>query len=156
MAYTDKTYKQVGRPAQAVPQSTKNTKKWKEQNVDGIISMAGSDLSMIDSKEKMRANYGLVNSFYDPKDFKYVTTPYGVDGSQLNLNQPSKMRDYNLIVNKVNLLKGEELSRPFNYSAIAVNGNAVTLKEKQMGDLCNEVMLEWTSWSPGDPPPAHR
>jgi len=139
MDTTKKIYKNIGRPAQAVSQSVKNTKKWQEQNVDGILGMSGVDMSFRSGKTKMKANYGLVNSIYDPADFNYVTQPYGMDGSSMDLNQPSKMRDYNLIINKINLLKGEELSRPFNYSAIAVNGNAVTIKEKMVADMVKKV-----------------
>lgn len=142
MIYTDNVRKYVGRPPQAVSQKVKDTKKWQEANIDAILAMSGTDMLRGNQKKRLQANYGLVNSFYDESDFNYVTKPYGVDGSQLNLNQPSKMRDYNLIVNKINLLKGEELSRPFNYSVIAVNGNAVSIKEKMIADMIRKVALK--------------
>ena len=137
--YYNKNKYELGIPEQAISERSK-TKAWKERNVDSIIAFAGSDLSQQRSKQRMSSNYNLVNSIYDPNDFGYVTAPYGMDGSTMDLNQPSKLRSYNLIVNKINLLKGEELSRPFNYSAIAVNGNAVTLKEKQAADMVKKVL----------------
>ena len=144
MSYdTRETFKRkyTERPPQAVSQAVKDTKTWKEANIDGILGISGTDILKNDRKLKLKANYNLVNSIYDPSDFNYVTKPYGLDGSELNLNQPSKMRDYNLIINKINLLKGEELSRPFNYTVMAINGEAVSIKEKVLSEVVKKTAL---------------
>ena len=109
----------------------KKVKKWKEQCVEAICSMGGSGSSNDrSSNERKQTNYDLVNSIIDENDFKYVLDPYGL-GDKDQKGKPAKMRDINLIVNKINRLKGEEMERPFNFQVYATNGNAVSEKEKK-------------------------
>jgi hypothetical protein len=109
----------------------KKVKKWKEQCVEAICSMGGSGSSNDrSSNERKQTNYDLVNSIIDESDFKYVLDPYGL-GDKDQKGKPAKMRDINLIVNKINRLKGEEMERPFNFQVYATNGNAVSEKEKK-------------------------
>ena len=110
----------------------RKTKAWKEQCVESIASMSNSrNLNGRTSWGRKQANYDLVNSIQDEKDFKHVLDPYGLGDSSVG-NQPAQMRDINLIVNKINLLKGEEMSRPFNFQVMAINGEAVSFKEDEM------------------------
>jgi len=55
------------------------------------------------------------------QDYDYTTvTIYTVDViKDKNIqNTPAKLRDINIIVNKINTLKGEELNRPFDFNVI--------------------------------------
>jgi len=114
---------------------SKKVKKWRESCVEAICSMGGSGNSNgKSSHERKQTNYDLVNSIIDESDFKYVLDPYGL-GDTDQKGKPAKMRDINLIVNKINRLKGEEMERPFNFQVYAVNGNAVSEKEKKETEM---------------------
>jgi len=119
-------------PAQKISLA-KKTKKWREDCVEAISNM-GNDTLRNDrtSRQLKQVNYDLVNSIYDEQDFKHVTDPYGLN--QVG-NQPARLHDYNIITNKINLLKGEEMSRPFNWTVMSVNGDAISEKEQQKKDL---------------------
>ena len=110
------------------------TKTWKEQCVEAISCMGRGILANgRTSKETKQVNYDLVNSIFKEEDFNHVLNPYGVD--QKIGEQPGQLHDYNIISNKINLLKGEEMARPFNWTVMSVNGEAVSEKERQKKDL---------------------
>ena len=115
-------------PPQKIAFSKKN-KKWKEQCVEAVSSMSNNrDLNGRSSYGRKQANYDLVNSILNEEDFKYVTGEYQFNGK--TATQPARLRNYNLIYPKIALMKGEEMNRPFNWSAMAVNGNAISAKEE--------------------------
>lgn len=116
----------------------KKDKRWKQQCVEAVSSFGNTrELNGRTSWERKQSNYDLVNSILREEDFKYVLDPYGL-GSEKVGNQPAKMRDFNLVFNKISLLKGEEISRPFDYHVMAVNGEAVSVKEQMMKDQLME------------------
>jgi hypothetical protein len=109
----------------------RKTKAWKEQCVEAISSMSNTRyVNGRTSWGRKQANYDLVNSILNEDDFRYVLDPYGLGESKAGA-QPARMRDINLVINKINLLKGEEINRPFNWQVVATNGEAVSEKEKQ-------------------------
>jgi len=120
------THNSIVRPAlprQAISRTNKG-KQWREQNVDAIQMLGSvSVLNGRTSRQRKQINYNLVNSIFDPDDFKYVTDPYNV-GAELG-NAPAELRDFNLIANKVQLLKGEEMDTPFGFEAIGVSGEVL-------------------------------
>lgn len=118
-------------PPQKIAHSRKD-KKWKENCIEAVASMSNTRyLNGRTSWGRKQVNYDLVNSIMNDDDYSYVLDPYGLGDSKVG-NQPAKMRDINLIVNKVNLLKGEEMSRPFNFQVVATNGEALSFKEEEM------------------------
>jgi len=110
----------------------KKGKEWRKSCVAAVATMGDGDVSNGRTTwARKQTNYDLVNSITNPKDFKHVLDPYGVGEAKIG-NQPAKMRDINLIVNKINLLKGEEMSRPFNFQVVATNGEAESFREEEM------------------------
>lgn len=121
-------------PPQKVSMTSK-TKAWREQCVEAVTSMGSTKLNNgRTSWGRKQINYDLVNSIFDSADFKYVLDPYGLGDNNVG-NQPAKLRDINLIVNKINLLKGEEINRPFNFQVLATNGEAVSEKDKMKKEM---------------------
>lgn len=115
--------------------SSKKTQSWKEQCVQAIANMSNNSyVNGRTSWGRKQVNYDLMNSIMDEDDFKHVLDPYGQGNEQVG-NQPAKLHDYNIIANKVNLLKGEEFARPFNWTVMATNGGAVSEKEKKKKEL---------------------
>ena len=113
--------------AQRVPVG-KKTKKWFQDNADAIIAM--SRFSTYDSARKNIINRNLFNSQLDVNDLSYVTNPYN---NKKGWNFPGKLRSYNIIRDKLNVLIGEELKRPFNWVAVVTNPTAV--EEKSENDM---------------------
>lgn len=117
-------------PAQKIPLSEKN-EEWKQACVQAICSMgAGRTQNGRSRWAKKQVNYDFVNSVINEDDFNYVLNPYGVKDKVGS--QPARMRAMNLVIDKLSVLKGEEIAtRPFNYQVIAVNGEAIQEKENQ-------------------------
>lgn len=113
---------------------SKKGKKWKEACVEAISSMGNTRTQNgRTSWERKQTNYDLVNSIFNKNDFKYVLDPYGL--GEKNAGGQAEMRDINLIVNKMNRLKGEEMERPFDFHVMALNGNALSAKEEQEQEM---------------------
>jgi hypothetical protein len=120
-------------PAQKLAHAKKG-KKWREQCVESVAGMNNTSyLNGRTSWGRKQVNYDLVNSIIDETDFKHVMDPYG-QGSSAG-QQPAQLHDYNLITSKINLLKGEEMNRPLNHKVMAVNGEAVSSKEKKKKEM---------------------
>lgn len=128
-------------PPQKVAFSKKG-KSWKENCVEAVAGMGNSGtLNGRTSWSRKQINYDLVNSIFDEDDFNYVLDPYG-QGKQKVGNQPAKLRDINLIVNKINLLKGEEMNRPFSHRVMSVNGEAVSARESKKKKMLHQVAMQ--------------
>lgn len=110
-------------PIQKMSQSKKGD-DFSKKSIDGVIAMANHGRQHgRSSRYRKQVNYDLVNSIFDETDFQYVLNPYGV--SDTVGNAPSRLRDFNIIVNKLNTLKGEEIKRPFSFRVVAVNADAI-------------------------------
>ena len=107
-------------PIQKLPLSKKN-QEWKENSVDYVISRQhGSFMDGSTRKDKMKVLYELYNGNYSEEDLKYVTNPFNVDDGF-----PATPQNFNIIRPKVDLLLGEETKRPFNFTVIQTNEEAV-------------------------------
>jgi hypothetical protein len=124
-------------PAQKLPESKKG-KSWREQCVDSIVSFGQSRSNGRTTTQRKKTNYDLVNSIFDFKDLQYILDPYG-EGSEINGSGTAKMRCMNIIAAKLNLLKGEETARPFDFTVVAKNGEAVDAKEQKKKDILMQV-----------------
>lgn len=134
----NKTYRSL--PPQRVPRSKKN-KEWQKASVDAILSMAdSSDFSGPNNKEALNRNYDAMNSKFDESDFDYVLNPYGAKGKFGKA--PTKMRNYNVIRTKIEALKGEEMKLPFNFRAVAVDGEAVSEKRKARNEAIKQAVIQ--------------
>lgn len=111
--------------------SSQKTKKWGEACVNAIAttgnSISGGERSSWFNK---KTNYDLVNSVLREEDFKEFLNPYGLEGVE-KWDISAKLRSMNLIVDKINLLKGEEINRPFGFQVVGVNGNVVSSREEK-------------------------
>lgn len=76
---------------------------------------------------RMRINYDLVNNKIDPKDFYYVTNPWGDEVGEL----PAQLTNRDITSSKIKAVMGIEARRPFNWKVVAVNEEATTRKEQE-------------------------
>jgi len=118
-------------PRHAIPFSQKQG-KYGEDCIDAIDGMASSQRSL-DHKSRMRTNYNLMNSIFDSADYDYVLNPFNLDQKG---KTPARIRDINLIRQKVDRLKGEEILRPFDPMVMSTGGEGISVRdEKKMKDL---------------------
>lgn len=117
---------------------TKKTKKWYRENADAIINM--SKFSTYDGSRKNVINRDLYNSILDITDLTYVTNPYN---SKKDWKFPGKLRAYNIIRDKISVLIGEELKRPFNFTAVVANQTAVSEKMDREIEKYREFLMPY-------------
>ena len=124
-------------PPQKVSQKTKDSAEWQESCLDAIIGMsqARGDNGRSPRYNKQE-NYDLVNGRYKASNFESVLNPYNYSNSQY-IEPATKMTNYNIIRQKLETLKGEEMKMGLNFRAVAVNGTVVTQKnlERQQAIL---------------------
>jgi len=115
--------------------SAQKTTEWSKQCVDAIIGMATNTTyrNGRTSKQNKQVNYDLYNSKHDDDDFDYVINPYGQ--TRKAGETPSKIQNYNIIRTNIEVLKGEEIKRPFNFFARAIGGGADSAKAQVKKDL---------------------
>ena len=137
-------------PAQKLP-SSKKDKAWKEACVESIAGMSNNRNSNGKTTWQIKqTNYDLVNSIQNMDDMSHVLDPYGLGDKQIG-SAPARMRDINIIINKLNLLKGEEMARPFNFQVMAINGEALTFKEDELKRLLLEAAQQILAKESGIP-----
>lgn len=94
----------------------------------------------------------LGNGVLNREDFEYVIKPYG----EYSPKYPAEFRHYDRISSKLHLLIGEEIKRPFNFKAVSINPNSVTIaeqakKEMIINSLQQELVNELVSMGLIDP-----
>lgn len=113
----------------------KNNYQWAKDTVDYIISTA-TPYSEGDY-DRMRSNYRLYNNIIDQKDFEKECNPLGIDVSQIK----DEIKPYNKTYNKIQVLLGEELSRPFNFKAVLASSEGVKSKLAHRDMLLRKYVL---------------
>lgn len=115
---------------------------WKQQCINSIISMGTATYyNNRTTKYNKQVNYNLVNSIFDEKDFLYVTDPWGI-GKDFG-DTPAKMENYNIIRSVIEFLKGDDLRRPFSFMAVAVNGEAISVKQQYKEEMLKQSLAQF-------------
>ena len=120
-------------PQQNIPDKDK-TEDWHRDNILAIMSYHKGYQSFIDSRKKDHENYLIANGEFDHKQFEYVTNMYG-------LTSPARFVNYPMIMTKLDLLAGELISQPLQFTVSVVNRNAVRKKNEEKITLAAEVVL---------------
>jgi len=123
------------RPVQKL-KSTSKTPKWVGTNVDwiitksNIISSETTQYRSMDDEDvplnrlsRMGLNYDAYNSQYLKREVEYLTNPFGLPESDVEL--PTIPQNVNIIRPPIDLLIGEKIKRPFRYTILEV-GPAMT------------------------------
>lgn len=120
-------------PLQKTAMVNKN-EEWRKQCVDAILNMSSNTMNNgRTTRQNKQVNYDLYNSKFDEEDFNYVLNPYG--NYEQYGESPSKIQNYNIIRSKIELLKGEEIKRPFNFFAKGTHGGAISSREQKKTEL---------------------
>lgn len=116
-----------GFPSQMLPFSRK-TKNWRKKCVD-----YGDNYSLLHHHQSrkdvysMEINYDLLNGKIHIEDFKLLLNPYGIDASFI----PDNIQHYSIINSKLDVLRGEESERLFDYRVIITNPTSISEIEEE-------------------------
>ena len=113
-------------PPQQLP-SSKKGKQWRKDCVDFADSKLHYNYSFIrQSVVHQKINYDLVSGKLHMDDLQLLCNPEGLKAGFI----PDKIQHYSIMTPKLNVLKGEELGRIFDYRVIVTNPNAISEVEE--------------------------
>lgn len=125
---------------------SKNDFQWAKDVIDSIEQYdVGSRNFTLDGStgdarlDMMTRSYRLYNNIVDASDFENELNPFGFDLGQ----RKDKIMPYNKAHNKINVLIGELLKRPFNYRAVftSIEG-ALAFRDEQIRLVKEYVIAE--------------
>ena len=127
-----------GFPSQQLSFNKKN-KSWRRKCVD-----FGDDHSLLHynltrkSVDSMKINYDLLHGILHIHDLRFLLNPFNLEASFI----PDNIQHYPIINSKLEVLKGEESKRLFDFRVIVTNPNAVSEIEEEKNRRVNEVLQE--------------
>lgn len=111
----------VNLPPQQLP-FNKKTKKWRKQIVDWADSKSFSNYSPVrNSIIHKKINYDLLNGKLHMQDLEIVINPENQTAGFI----PDKIQHYPIMNSKLNVLRGEEYKRVFDFKVIITNPNSI-------------------------------
>lgn len=125
-------------PAQKKLLSQK-TEQWRKDNIEAAITIVNSDTSKLrKSRTEKKINYDLVNGIIDEADIEKAFNPMGIRGVAF----PAKIQNYPIEISKLNVLKGEESKRRFDWTVRSVNEDVISQKEFIMQQQMYDMIVE--------------
>lgn len=114
-------------PPQQLPYKKKG-KKWREAHLDWADDHSYINSSLVrKSVLNKQINYDLVNGVIHLNDMMLVLNPTELG----QVFVPDAIQHYPVINSKINVLRGEESARRFDYKVICTNPNAISEIERQ-------------------------
>lgn len=109
-------------PPQQLP-FYKKTKAWRKKHCDWAASKAFFNYSPVrKSVLHKKINYDLINGKLHMKDLMLVINPDNIQAGFI----PDKIQHYPIMNSKLNVLRGEESKRVFDYRVVITNPNAIS------------------------------
>lgn len=87
--------------------------------------------------DRMLSNYQLYNNYINQADFERECNPLGIEVGQWK----DSIQPYNKTYNKIQVLLGEELKRPFNFRAVLTNSEGIQSKMNVRNELLREFVV---------------
>ena len=128
-------------PPQQLPFNKKN-KAWRKQILDWADSKTFFNYSLVrKSVIHKKINYDLLNGKLHMEDLEMIINPDNLQAGFI----PEKIQHYPIINNKLNVLRGEESKRLFDFKVIVTNPNAITEIENNKKKELLQKLQEWVS-----------
>ena len=86
----------------------------------------------------MKVNYDLINGKVHMGDMKALTNPYGLEASFI----PDNIQHYPIINSKLEVLRGEESKRLFDFRVVVTNPTAVSEIEEEKNNQVNTMLQQ--------------
>lgn len=117
-----------------------NNYEWCKSVIDSILTSHGSDFTLNANTEyyRMLSNYQLFNNVINQKDFERECEPFGFEVGMYQ----DEVKPFNKTYNKIQVLLGEELRRPFKYRAVLINEDGIKSKMKYRDDLLRKYIYD--------------
>ena len=115
------------------------TKKWRKQHLDWADDRSLENFSPVRKDvQNKKINYDLVNGTIYMEELKYMLNPEDIRSDYI----PSKIQHYPIINASLNVLRGEELARVFDYQVVVTNPDSVSEIEANKRDLVFRALQE--------------
>ena len=109
-------------PPQQLPMS-KKTKKWRKQILDWGSNRATISSSLVrKSVIHKKINYDLLNGIIHLNDMMTIINPDNIQAQFI----PNKIEHYPIMNSKLNVLRGEESKRVFDFRVVITNPNSIS------------------------------
>ena len=129
---------QIGFPSQRKSFKAKN-KAWRKQCVDWADSKTFINYSPVrKSIVHKKINYDLVNGKLHMSDLQLILNPDHLKARFI----PDNIQHYPIMNSKLNLLRGEESNRIFDYRAVVTNPNALSDIESKKQEALQAAVLQ--------------
>ena len=134
----------INLPPQQLPFHRK-TKKWRKQNVDWADSKTFFNYSPVrNSVIHKKINYDLLNGKLHMQDLELVINPENQSAGFI----PDKIQHYPIMNSKLNVLRGEESKRVFDFRVIITNPNSISeienAKKEELLQRLQQMMADST------------
>ena len=127
----------INLPPQQLP-FTKKTRAWRKQCVDWADNKSFSNYSLVrKSVIHKKINYDLLNGILHMQDLEMILNPESVIAGYV----PDKIQHYPIMNSKLNVLRGEELARIFDYRVVVTNPNAISEIEENKKQF--DTRIKW-------------
>lgn len=114
-------------PAQQLPFKSKGV-KWRKRHLDWADDRSYHNSSKVrHSVLNKKINYDLVNGKLHMDDLALILNPGGLNAAFM----PENIQHYAVINSKLDVLRGEEINRRFEFRVVCTNPNAISEIEKQ-------------------------
>lgn len=136
----------VNLPPQQLPFSKKN-REWRKKHLDWADSKTFTDNSLVrKSVIHKKINYDLLNGRLHMQDLELILNPENIKAGYV----PDRIQHYPIMNSKLNVLRGEESKRVFDFKVVVTNPNSIseienTKKNLLLADL--QQMLQNTAQS---------
>lgn len=128
-------------PPQQLPYSKKN-RKWRAMHLDWADSKTFFNFSPVrNSVIHKKINYDLLNGTLHIQDLQSILNPEQV----VEKFTPSSIQHYPIINSKLNVLRGEESKRLFDFKVVITNPNALSEREENKKNLVLQSLQQLVS-----------
>lgn len=134
-------YEMINLPPQQLPFSKKN-KSWRKQHLDWADSKTFFNYSLTrKSVIHKKINQDLLNGELHMSDLELILNPNKIQAGFI----PERIQHYPIMNSKLNVLRGEESKRGFDFKVIVTNPNAITEKENNKKRELLQRLQQWVS-----------
>lgn len=131
----------INLPPQQLPFNKKN-KKWRKQILDWADSKTFFNYSLVrKSVIHKKINYDLLNGKLHMSDLEMILNPESLQAGFI----PDRIQHYPIMNSKLNVLRGEESKRVFDFKVVITNPNAISEIENNKKKELLQRLQEWVS-----------
>lgn len=134
-------YEMINLPPQQLPFSKKN-RKWRAAHLDWADSKTFFNYSLVrKSVIHKKINYDLLNGKLHMSDLELILNPENLQAGFI----PDRIQHYPIMNSKLNVLRGEESKRVFDFKVVVTNPNAISEIENNKKQELLQKLQEWVS-----------